>query len=72
MVPTALHPNERLDGALVSGNDKTGSKTPTLSTCRLLPGVYNSRPDPGDSVRQMFRQALGLLTKATTANLHIE
>jgi glycine reductase len=30
MVPTVLHPNELLDGALVSGNYKTGSKTPTF------------------------------------------
>jgi glycine reductase complex component B subunit alpha and beta len=29
-VPTILHPNELLDGALVSGNYKTGSKTPTF------------------------------------------
>jgi glycine reductase len=28
-VPTVLHPNELLDGALVGGNYKTGSKTPT-------------------------------------------
>jgi glycine reductase len=29
MLPTLLHPNELLDGALVGGNYKTGSKTPT-------------------------------------------
>jgi glycine reductase len=29
MVPTVLHPNELLDGAIVGGNYKTGSKTPT-------------------------------------------
>jgi glycine reductase len=28
-VPTVLHPNELLDGALVSGNYKNGNKTPT-------------------------------------------
>ncbi|MBI2217204.1 MAG: hypothetical protein HYU51_07900 [Candidatus Rokubacteria bacterium] len=30
LVPTLLHPNELLDGALVSGNYKSGSKTPTF------------------------------------------
>jgi glycine reductase complex component B subunit alpha and beta len=30
MVPTLLHPGELLDGALVSGNYKSGSKTPTF------------------------------------------
>jgi glycine reductase len=34
MVPTILHPNELLDGALVSGNYKTGSKTPTFRHAR--------------------------------------
>jgi sarcosine reductase len=34
MVPTLLHPNELLDGALVSGNYKTGSKTPTYMHTR--------------------------------------
>ncbi len=34
MVPTVLHPNELLDGALVSGNYKTGSKTPTYAHTR--------------------------------------
>jgi glycine reductase len=34
MVPTILHPNELLDGALVSGNYKTGTKTPTYMHTR--------------------------------------
>jgi glycine reductase len=34
MVPTILHPNELLDGALVSGNYKTGTKTPTYAHTR--------------------------------------
>jgi glycine reductase len=34
MVPTLLHPAEVLDGALVSGNYKTGSKTPTYRHTR--------------------------------------
>jgi sarcosine reductase len=34
MIPTILHPNELLDGALVSGNYKTGSKTPTYAHAR--------------------------------------
>jgi glycine reductase len=34
IVPTALHPNELLDGALVSGNYKTGSRTPTYAHAR--------------------------------------
>src|SRR4029434_8174055 len=34
MVPTILHPNELLDGALVSGNYKTGTKTPTFRHTR--------------------------------------
>ena len=34
MVPTILHPNELLDGALVGGNYKTGSKTPTFRHTR--------------------------------------
>jgi glycine reductase len=33
-VPTLLHPNELLEGALVSGNYKTGSKTPTYRHTR--------------------------------------
>jgi glycine reductase len=34
IVPTVLHPNELLDGALVGANYKTGSKTPTYRhTC---------------------------------------
>jgi glycine reductase len=31
MVPTVVHPNELLDGALVGANYKTGSKTPTFA-----------------------------------------
>ena len=34
IVPTILHPNELLDGALVSGNYKTGTKTPTCRHTR--------------------------------------
>ena len=34
IVPTVLHPNELLDGALVSGNYKTGSRTPTYAHTR--------------------------------------
>jgi len=34
IVPTLLHPNELLDGALVGGNYKTGSKTPTYGHTR--------------------------------------
>ena len=34
MVPTIVHPNELLDGALVSGNYKTGTKTPTYMHTR--------------------------------------
>jgi sarcosine reductase len=34
IVPTVLDPNELLDGALVSGNYKTGSKTPTYRHTR--------------------------------------
>jgi glycine reductase len=34
IVPTVLHPNELLDGALVSGNFKTGSRTPTYAHTR--------------------------------------
>src|SRR5262249_12780162 len=34
MVPTILHPNELLDGALVSGNYKTGTKIPTYRHTR--------------------------------------
>jgi glycine reductase len=34
MVPTVLDPNELLDGALVGGNYKTGSKTPTCAHTR--------------------------------------
>jgi sarcosine reductase len=42
MVPTILHPNELLDGALVSGNYKTGTKTPTFRHTRhpALLGLY--------------------------------
>jgi glycine reductase len=34
IVPTVLHPNEPLDGALVSGNYKIGSRTPTYAHTR--------------------------------------
>jgi glycine reductase len=34
IVPTVIHPNELLDGALVSGNYKTGTKTPTYRHTR--------------------------------------
>jgi glycine reductase complex component B subunit alpha and beta len=34
IVPTVLHPNELLDGALVSGNHKAGSRTPTYRHTR--------------------------------------
>ncbi len=34
VVPTILHPNELLDGVLVSGNYKTGTKTPTYMHTR--------------------------------------
>ena len=34
MVPTVLHPGELLDGALVSGNYKIGSRTPTYAHTR--------------------------------------
>ena len=34
MVPTMVHPNELLDGALVGANYKTGSKTPTFAHTR--------------------------------------
>lgn len=33
-LPTILHPNELLDGAVVGANYKTGSKTPTFRHCR--------------------------------------
>lgn len=37
LVPTALHPNELLDGALVNGHFRNGTKTPTLLyTCHPL------------------------------------
>ena len=49
IVPTVLHPNELLDGVLVSGNYKTGSRTPTYAHTRH-PSLLSLHARHGDDV----------------------